>query len=676
MADPTYTDFLRLIRELLGEQLAEDFWKTQMVVFENAKQLRAGVPFTELTERSETILYHCWPGVGKTQATVNIAESFIPELPTLVSGLSHKSFDNVKTKSRWAHWRGHDKGCQASILWTKGYEANSFDCTCEVQRTNRTGGPTFAPLDYVLSTTQFGPPLSWNIHDYFLWVIDEIDYSRFVGTMTFEKKDLERWELDHDSQVIRELSGALRRVHKQHSEVHKDAKQYSQFHYWYGGELFGRIDETLLERGGSLKEMIASLEGLAEADLPRVTSDHLFEGVEGLPVNFAPHLFKRFIWEAKASRVKLPMNPLIHLVWDRPTEHAPRQSLYRLRWRRWLVRHLSQIIVLDASADMELLKRVFGPVNVKTASRLPFPTEVRVKQLVGKRKRVGKGTLGSISDGGESKLTAGYRALIQAEVKAIGITRDDGRQKKIGVITFQNLLLDSTKSLREMGVAQKDIVEGYYFNLRGENFFNDCDLLLVIGFPNPNPHGLFEEASALMGEEWKPLDRTPILLTARLKMRNGNSVTVRKIGGYKDDRLQRLKDQKSKFELYQAFHRSRAYLRPLDGQSVDILVFTDIPIPEVEVDGFMGFEGLLFSALEARLTDQDVVTIRQVVSDLLASTGEDDSTTSRDRWRTRINTAVEQMDRDAGWLCEATGTSYVAGTSKGNPGRFVRNESA
>ena len=90
-------------------------------------------------------------------------------------------------------------------------------------------------------------------------MIDEIDFSKFVGSMNITGKDLALATMDHPNSVIRELSSAMRTVLDQHYQNHKEANRYEDFHNWYGDELYHRIDQVLKVDGGSLKALIKEL---------------------------------------------------------------------------------------------------------------------------------------------------------------------------------------------------------------------------------------------------------------------------------------------------------------------------------------------------------------------------------------------------------------------------------
>ena len=156
---------------------------------------------------------------------------------------------------------------------------------------------------------------------------------------------------------------------------------------------------------------------------------------------------------------------------------------------------------------------------------------------------------------------------------------------------------DCKKALIEKGYSGDDIKTGYYYNEKGDNDFKDCDILVLMGYPFPNPHGPYEEITALYEGASNQIRTDQQSNTDVSNLKNGNSVKVKElIFGFEDFRLHNLYLQKSRWEFYQAFHRSRVYLRG-DDEEVIILAFTDVPVPDVVVEGFIGNHGVVFAAL-------------------------------------------------------------------------------
>jgi hypothetical protein len=91
-------------------------------------------------------------------------------------------------------------------------------------------------------------------------------------------------------------------------------------------------------------------------------------------------------------------------------------------------------------------------------------------------------------------------------------------------------------------------------------------------------------------------------------------------------------------------------------------VFTDVPVPGVPVDTFFGRDGRMFDCLTELLGGGDA-TVPQLVDRFIADHGHNADGANRDsleRW----------VKRNAPWLSEATGTEFLPGKGRGNPGVF------
>ncbi len=285
---------------------------------------------------------------------------------------------------------------------------------------------------------------------------------------------------------------------------------------------------------------------------------------------------------------------------------------------------------------------------------MPFPGSIRVVQM--RDRHLGKTTLEHFDGDGSIGVQPKHRELLQRELQA---RKELGQAKKVGIITFQELLPDCVGALQEVGYtfsedpAHSEIVTGYYYNLRGANEFAGCDLLALIGYPMPNPQGTYEEACALFQDDPEPISKEPAYYPDRLHLRNGHSVTIaHELFGYKDPRLQALLRQKSRAELYQALHRARPFAPTTSVR--EILLFTDVPVPGLPVDTFFSRDGRLFDYLWEHLIGGDgEVTVPELVDGFLAAGHESDGA-NRDslmRW----------VKRNAHWIMEATGTQFVPG---------------
>ena len=359
------------------------------------------------------------------------------------------------------------------------------------------------------------------------------------------------------------------------------------------------------------------------------------------------------------------------MVWASPQPGQPQQSIIRLNRRKYLPREaVHKTVVLDASGDPDLwstalgARVTLGETNHELLSPegMPFPESMRVVQL--RDSHVGKTTLEHFDSDGRATLIPKYRDLLKGELQS---RKELGQARRVGIITFRELIPDCIAALQEVGYTysdnpeQTEIVTGYYYNLRGANEFIGCDVLVLLGYPRPNPQGLYEETCALYQDDLRPISEEPARYSGRLLLRNGHSISIDKpLYGYNDPRLQSMLDHKSQAELYQALHRARPFAPATSVQ--EVLLVTDVPVPGVPVDTFFGRDGRLFDSLTALLGDGDT-TVPQLVDRFIGDHGHNADGASRDsleRW----------VKRNAPWLSEATGTEFVPGKGRGNPGIF------
>ena len=173
----------------------------------------------------------------------------------------------------------------------------------------------------------------------------------------------------------------------------------------------------------------------------------------------------------------------------------------------------------------------------------------------------------------------------------------------------------------------------------------------TLGYPIPNPYGLYEEACVLYDGDPELISRDEEYFCANMELRNGQSLKVTKIRGYADPRLHALYEQKSLSELYQAFHRARPFG---DTRVKEVLVFTDVPVKGVPVDGFLGREGRVFDILLELHEEQGGIVELPILADAVIETHPNIAPNrgALDKW----------IRRNADWLSAASNSEYVKGT--------------
>lgn len=443
---------------------------------------------------------------------------------------------------------------------------------------------------------------------------------------------------------------------------------------WNGTALFEGLEEAFLSLGLSLSQWVNSLPTsqnpwTVDPWMPEQAEDSRFS----LPSNFLPQLVPQLLkeWQAYVSGVP-QANSQMHIVWDSPANGHRNQSIIRLHRRKFIPKAaLPRCVVLDASADRALWSKALGtPVREGKVGTIdmPFPPSMRIVQP--RDVHLGKSTLEKFDGDNSVTVNPQQRDLLKAEVKA---RKDLGQAKKLGIITFQELVHDAVEALKELGyiysdeIEETEIVTAYYYNLRGANYFTKCDLLVLVGYPRPNEQGLYEEACALFADDPLPISMEHALYEERMVLRNGNSLPLpAPTRGYKDSRLQALLLQKSRAELYQALHRARPFAPATSVR--EVLLLTDLPVQGVPVDTFFGRDGRMLDLLSQLLKDGEV-TVPQLVDAYLSNRNPEVEVVKKDSLRTWVM-GKRANGSNACWLAEATGTEYIPGTVKGQPGTF------
>ena len=261
-----------------------------------------------------------------------------------------------------------------------------------------------------------------------------------------------------------------------------------------------------------------------------------------------------------------------------------------------------------------------------------------------------------------TRISATYRRLLIQEVSRRIPRGPDDPTPKVGMITYKGLLDDARTALVEAGIDPKRIEADYYWNVRGSNLFTDCDFIIILGYPFPNPQGLYEEACVLYDGDMPPITDEPEYFALDMRLRGGQTFTIQNIRGYKDNRLQALYRQKSVSELYQAFHRARPY-GPATSVK-EVLLFTDVPVEGVPVDGFFGVgrttgrsgrHGRAFDTLSGLLDEHGgEVAVPQLVDAIMSTFPEEETS------RTAVYGWVRR-EASVRWLTRSTGAEYVPG---------------
>ena len=312
--------------------------------------LDSPLSFYEYINELVTDVVSAYPGSGKTRAASRLANQLWRdwELSTLHLMLSHPIIDErLRRMSEtgedvdWAHWRRHDKNCERRRFNTLGYVGYG-ECRCDRGPRNASS-PTLAPVEYALpARPDSGTPLAPAANDFFLWIIDEIDFRRLLGNLTVTKKDVQRVSETHPEESIRVLCEVLA------SLMTRTRGRLN------GAELYHAFTNALMEKGPEYSDF---LQRLRETNPTMQPWSNLEEGTP--PTNFPPSLLPIFLDELRSWRRSWPFTPRIHLVGTGTTAEL------RIWWRKELNYQLEEApmpppaFILDATAESSLLDLVF-----------------------------------------------------------------------------------------------------------------------------------------------------------------------------------------------------------------------------------------------------------------------------------------------------------------------------
>jgi putative DNA primase/helicase len=260
------------------------------------------------------------------------------------------------------------------------------------------------------------------------------------------------------------------------------------------------------------------------------------EQAEHLPPVVLPHLVAALFRELPQWEQEQPWNSLLRVG---PGRHGWSVFLTEpLTFTPDEAGHLPSRLVLDATADPELLQLLHGTVTVEHAEVSAPPGMRHIAVRTGKR--YGKRSLCILrKDGTQPDL---LRAI--AECRYLLLREDPGGKLaasgQIGLISFKTCVDQMGEAL---GIPKERRL--WFWGARGSNALEGCRLLLVVGTPTLRPSETARLARALWRHDPVPIDETAT--------RDAETGAWR----YADARLQRLAEYLSRAELTQCAHRNR-----------------------------------------------------------------------------------------------------------------------
>ena len=140
----------------------------------------------------------------------------------------------------------------------------------------------------------------------------------------------------------------------QHTAANEGVKQYSEFQHWSGNEFYSHFNEAWNKNAQMALVNDPSLEHLHRLlGLQPGKQWAKWSTPTNAPVNFAPFMGK-ILWEEVNKWLNgVPLNPRVHIVWDRPGDPSdpnnrqPLQSLLRIVQRKYIPNAAPPIVILE-----------------------------------------------------------------------------------------------------------------------------------------------------------------------------------------------------------------------------------------------------------------------------------------------------------------------------------------
>lgn len=342
--------------------------------------------------------------------------------------------------------------------------------------------------------------------------------------------------------------------------------------------------------------------------------------LETLPPNIPLYLMPILLSEVQ-SRLDSPnSNPRIHFT-DKPDDKG---NILHLNWVKPLAKH-HPTIVLDGTASPYLIdKMLTGTTREDHNNRrlpglglkhpkdngLPLPDNVKILQYADAP--LWKSTL--VSESAREKHCQRLLDLLDEYPKDMSI----------GVATSKGFEEELESKIRAAGFSEVAAVT--YGDLRSNNLLRDVDILVVFGAYVVNVGAMHRMAQAIHHDEIE-LSFAIELRKTKIPMKSGGHLTVELSSYPVDDRLSDVLLQTSITEMKQALHRARPLSENLDKNRI-IILYTNLPLPNLQVDRFFGRLGDYALTLSQLLEHSPKCTARDVVRSNLGS-GCDEKTLER-----------------------------------------------
>ena len=612
--------------------------------------------FYELMDSLVTDIVATYPGAGKTREGTRLANELWErwKLPTLYLMLGHSMIEEQlgrmtpETQSNWAHWQRHSADCRRTGFNEAWYFGHG-QCDCGRGPLEATS-PTFAPVEYALpNLPDRGQPLAPSGNEFFLWIIDEIDFRRLLGKLTVERHDVQRASQAHQDPAIRTFCDVLASMMSRQRGFRLE-----------GGALYSEFTRAATDQGHDISQLTRELGESRPTMRPWTNQDD-----DQLPPNFPPALLPVFLDELNSFGHGWHITPRIHLV------GAGQRAELRIWWRKELDYRPDSgpkpppAIILDATADPGLLREVFEVTSTVATERPDWPSHVHVHQW--SDNLVTRSTLGMPYNGNhQSPKNIAARQRWYARIcEALS---DFPHNWPVGIITHREIEAEAAAAIADAGFS--DVRSLHYGADRGSNYLEGRKALVLLGLPIPNVQDFQEEAQAFLYFRNQPLQFAWEPRERFLEMRDDPPHSVN-VEGYWAEPVASYYQQKCQAGLYQSVHRLRPYLVAPDDER-HIFIFTNMPVKDVVVDELLRDPArvaeeqriaarveIVLSELTSQLEQFDECTVPNLAR--IVAPHDDQSEATVRHWITE----------NAANLAESTGSDFEPGKT-GRAGRFRR----
>ena len=576
------------------------------------------------------------PGSEKSRISTEIGTRVWMEHgePSLYLMLTHEAISQRLRHIRedgnsdhWKHYKGHAKNCLVSQWAALGY--SGISCNCDhASSTLSPEKPTLAAVDVILRDHTTPEGFLDDVHLFKLWIVDEIDLGRFVGSHAAALSDLHAVRARYPSYSTQAPSsgelidlGSVRTLADGLLEIYDQLLAGGEERI-NGRQLYRSFSLFLIKQNINFQQFIINLESLIDYLPHQPWDDAHSSSLRSQPKNFPRYLLPVLCQEAANYLNGNEFYPRIHIT------NTGQHSGLLVRWRRQVAElkypgpGLEQdtdinLMILDATAEPEIIGKVF-PEGMRThhPTEPEWPSNVYVTQWADNT--VSKSQLGLYGDEWDDitpdEVLENWFQRVIRELEAFD------KKTSIGVITHKQIETLLVKRLNAAGY--NNVSSMHFYNLRGSNQFERNRVLVILGCPIPNMSGFREECEAFFYDDDRELVFNPTSRTSALAMRDGRSFAVNTFG-YWQPPVSNYYRQKCHAELYQAIHR----LRPYRQRKYDrhIILFTNMPIKGVEVDHVLVDEDKNWKwdaaqELQKRLKTSSSVTPDQLYSAAKVST--------------------------------------------------------